>query len=119
MRAPPELAQLTPQAYHKQADEFLNDLLDRLEALGDERPDIIADSEYSQGVLTLSVPALGTYVINKQPPNKQIWLSSPVSGPNRYDLIDGEWVSLRDGSRLMAVLSRELGRALDNPDYAL
>jgi hypothetical protein len=25
----------------------------------------------------------GTYVINKQPPNKQIWLSSPVS-----------WVSL-------------------------
>ncbi|AGO10746.1 AaceriAGR387Cp [[Ashbya] aceris (nom. inval.)] len=119
MRVPPELAQLTPQVYHKQADAFLDHLLDRLEALGDERPDIIADAEYSQGVLTLSVPALGTYVINKQPPNKQIWLSSPVSGPNRYDLIDGEWVSLRDDSRLMAVLSRELGGVLENPDYAL
>jgi frataxin len=29
------------------------------------------------GVLTLKLGANGTYVINKQPPNKQIWLSSP------------------------------------------
>lgn len=30
---------------------------------------------------------LGTYVINKQTPNKQIWLSSPRSGPKRFDFI--------------------------------
>jgi frataxin len=30
------------------------------------------------GVLTLNLGTHGTYVINKQPPNKQIWLSSPV-----------------------------------------
>lgn len=29
------------------------------------------------GVLTLILDDKGTYVINKQPPNKQIWLSSP------------------------------------------
>ena len=29
------------------------------------------------GVLTLKLGSKGTYVINKQPPNKQIWLSSP------------------------------------------
>ena len=29
------------------------------------------------GVLTLALGEKGTYVINKQPPNKQIWLSSP------------------------------------------
>lgn len=29
------------------------------------------------GVLTLDLGDKGTYVINKQPPNKQIWLSSP------------------------------------------
>lgn len=34
--------------------------------------------EYSQGVLTLKVPPRGTYVLNKQPANKQIWLSSPT-----------------------------------------
>jgi hypothetical protein len=30
------------------------------------------------GVLTLDLGQHGTYVINKQPPNKQIWLSSPL-----------------------------------------
>ncbi|EGT54939.1 hypothetical protein CAEBREN_28735, partial [Caenorhabditis brenneri] len=39
------------------------------------------------GVLTVNVSkTVGTYVINKQSPNKQIWLSSPMSGPKRYDL---------------------------------
>ncbi|KAL8627167.1 hypothetical protein Q9189_007125 [Teloschistes chrysophthalmus] len=39
------------------------------------------------GVLTLAFPPIGTYVLNKQPPNKQIWLSSPKSGPKRYDYV--------------------------------
>lgn len=29
-------------------------------------------------VLTLKLGELGTYVLNKQTPNRQIWLSSPV-----------------------------------------
>ena len=37
-----------------------------------------ADIELSQGVLTLKLGGLGTYVINKQAPNRQIWMSSPV-----------------------------------------
>ncbi|KAI4099522.1 MAG: hypothetical protein L6R37_005949 [Teloschistes peruensis] len=39
------------------------------------------------GVLSLTFPPIGTYVLNKQPPNKQIWLSSPKSGPKRYDYV--------------------------------
>lgn len=74
------------------------------------------------GVLTLKFPPNGTYVINKQPPNKQIWLSSPISGPKRYDYAvwsegqdakegtgAGAWVYLRDGSTLAALLQGELG----------
>jgi len=34
---------------------------------------------HQSGVLTLKLGEHGTYVINKQPPNKQIWLSSPIS----------------------------------------
>ena len=34
---------------------------------------------YQSGVLTLKLGKHGTYVVNKQPPNKQIWLSSPIS----------------------------------------
>lgn len=42
-----------------------------------------------QGVLTVALGDLGTYVINKQTPNRQIWMSSPVSGPMRYDWAPG------------------------------
>jgi frataxin len=76
------------------------------------------------GVLNITVPALGTFVLNKQPPNKQIWLSSPISGPKRYDwivggdrmhekqdsrpFVSGQWVYLRDGSNLTDLLNSEL-----------
>ena len=40
----------------------------------------------ADGVLTVKLNEHGTYVVNKQTPNKQIWLSSPVSGPYRYDM---------------------------------
>ena len=52
----------------------------------------------------------GTYVINKQGPNRQIWMSSPVSGPLRYDY-DADrkvWVYARDGHCLHDRLSEEL-----------
>ncbi len=45
--------------------------------------------EKKAGVLTLCFPPSGTYVLNKQPPNRQIWLSSPVSGPKRFDYVEG------------------------------
>lgn len=62
------------------------------------------------------------YVLNKQPPNKQIWLSSPISGPKRYDWVvlqegmndkegsgKGDWIYLRDGTSLTELLRKELG----------
>ncbi len=67
-------------------------------------------------------------MINKQPPNKQIWLSSPITGPKRYDYVissegqdakegtgDGEWVYLRDGSTLSALLEKEIGVDMSEP----
>jgi frataxin len=88
----------------------LDHLGDELETLAEDYPQI--DCELSQGVMTLTVPPAGTYVINRQPPNKQMWLSSPVSGPKRYDLVQGKWVTLRDNSKLTALLEKEIGEAL-------
>lgn len=56
---------------------------------------------------------LGTYVLNKQAPNKQIWSSSPVSGPARYDWDGGKWMYKRDGSELLHKLSEELTQLLE------
>jgi hypothetical protein len=70
-------SQLTPGEYHKASDLTLESILDVLETIGDEHDIDNYDVEYSQGVLTLKLGAKGTYVLNKQPPNQQIWLSSP------------------------------------------
>ncbi|KAJ8102599.1 hypothetical protein POJ06DRAFT_52173 [Lipomyces tetrasporus] len=96
--------------YHAVADETLENILEHCEDLADTEPKI--DVELAQGVLTLILPPHGTYVINKQPPNKQIWLSSPISGPKRYDLIDSQWTDHRDGTTLGYLLRQEISEAL-------
>ncbi|CAG8547005.1 534_t:CDS:2 [Diversispora eburnea] len=85
-------------------------LLEYLETLGEKIDLKDYDVEYSSGVLTLRCGPSGTYVINKQPPNKQIWLSSPISGPKRYDydLKHQKWFYNRDNSTLDGLLNEEL-----------
>ena len=39
-----------------------------------------------QGVLTLTLAGKGTYVLNKQAPNQQIWLSSPIRCGNVHQV---------------------------------
>ncbi|KAM0786952.1 hypothetical protein ACM66B_002371 [Microbotryomycetes sp. NB124-2] len=93
--------------------EYLEELLEETEGL-----DKGFDVEYSSGVLTLKLGDKGTYVINKQPPNKQIWLSSPTSGPKRYDYDTNHdvWFYHRDGRRLRDLLTEELRVALGRND---
>ena len=57
----------------------------------------------------------GTYVINRQPPNQQIWLSSPISGPKRYnfDLTRKKWIYEREPVSLDQLLSQELSLLLE------
>jgi len=113
-------ANISNEEYHERADAYFDALVSKLEALSEEREDV--DVEYSAGVLTLTLPPAGTYILNKQPPNKQIWLSSPISGPKRYDWVifgegqhekegggGGNWVYARDGSTLEHLLRKEVG----------
>ena len=88
------------------ADECLDTILEKADELSDERDDV--EVELASGVLTLKTPE-GTWVLNKQVPNRQLWLSSPVSGPCRYEHVDGTWTHTRDGSSLAELLERELG----------
>ena len=111
---PEEVTNLTSQKYHNEADVYMDRLLDGLETLSEDFPDVIPDVELNHGVMTLEITGLGSYVINKQPPNKQIWLASPVSGPDRFDLYQNEWVSLRNGHKLNEVLSQEIKDVLPN-----
>ncbi|OAQ97520.1 hypothetical protein LLEC1_01947 [Akanthomyces lecanii] len=121
--------ELSEAEFHELADEYLEGVLAQFEALQDSREDI--DIEFSAGVMTITHADKGTYVINKQPPNKQIWLSSPLSGPKRYDWCvvgegqadkagtgQGGWIYGRDGSSLDALILEELGVDVSTPDAA-
>ena len=106
-RAGPEL--LEEGRVRGPADELLH-LLDTWDALVEDNDITGADIQYSQGVLEVDLGNKGTYVLNKQAPNKQIWMSSPLSGPLRYDYdpASGVWVYARDGHGLRAKLSAEV-----------
>merc|ERR1711928_108761 len=83
---------LDPILFEKVSGETLEELADTFDALLD-----------------------GTYVINKQTPNRQLWLSSPTSGPKRYDYIEGKWIYHRDGHCLQDLLSKEFSQILGKP----
>ncbi|XP_057508160.1 frataxin, mitochondrial-like isoform X2 [Actinidia eriantha] len=85
---------LQEDEFHNLADSTIHDLLGKLE----------------NQVLTLKLGTQGTYVVNKQTPNRQIWMSSPVSGPSRFDWDrDAQaWVYRRTKANLFKVLESEL-----------
>ncbi|KAL4068345.1 hypothetical protein V8B97DRAFT_896129 [Scleroderma yunnanense] len=102
------------EEYHALSDATMTTLFEELEALLDEFGNSDMEVDYHSGVLTLHLGLHGTYVINKQPPNQQIWLSSPISGPKRYDYVptSDDWRCSRDGEELGALMERELSGML-------
>ncbi|KAJ3176400.1 hypothetical protein HDU87_005269 [Geranomyces variabilis] len=93
---------------------MMDHLVDVMEELGEQVDVAGFDVVYASGVLNVTLGSLGTYVVNKQPPNKQIWLSSPVSGPKRFDYApDSEtWICLRTDEDLPTLLATEFSQLL-------
>ncbi|XP_062111440.1 frataxin, mitochondrial isoform X2 [Humulus lupulus] len=69
---------LQEDEFHRLADSTIHDLQEKLEEYGDSVQVEGFDIDYGNDVLTLKLGDLGTYVLNKQTPNRQIWMSSPV-----------------------------------------
>jgi frataxin len=104
-------------AYHKIADDTLEGILDAVEQSLEAIPNIPEDMEIelAAGVLTMKLPPHGTWVLNKQTPNQQIWWSSPLSGPKRFEYADGLWFATQTGLALVPLLSQELSHVLKTP----
>lgn len=100
---------LSETRFHALADAMLQTILETVdEAIGDT-----ADVDLIGGVLTISLEARrGQYVINKHAPNRELWLSSPVSGAWHfdYDADADAWLSTRNrGQTLSGLIGEELG----------
>lgn len=93
-------------AFETLADRLLADLLTRIDAaLGDR-----VDADLRGGILTIELDDGRQFVLNKHVPNRQIWLSSPLSGAAHFDheAASGAWRSTRGGDPLLVRLGREL-----------
>ncbi|EFO16739.2 iron donor protein CyaY [Loa loa] len=113
---------LSEDEYENLANETLGKLADYLDSFPDR---FSCDGEYdvnsSMGVVTAKISRkIGAYVINKQTPNRQIWLSSPLSGPKRFNLVDKKWISTRDNISLDALLNNEFRKIFqtENIDFS-
>jgi len=71
-------ALISEETFHSVASDTLDMLQEKIEAHGEDLDVDGFDMNYSDGVMTVRLGDLGTYVLNKQTPNRQIWLSSPV-----------------------------------------
>lgn len=104
--------------YEKISNETLESLAEQFDELGEnelsEEDAKHYDVSYSNGVLTVKFPpTIGTYVLNKQTPNLQIWLSSPMSGPKRFDLDENKnWIYKRTGESLYELLNNEISKCI-------
>ncbi len=91
------------------AEKTLDDLMERIDsALGD-----LMDVDLDGGILSIELENGGQYIINKQVPNHEIWMSSPISGAKHY-FFDEElniWSDTRGGGALFDTLSAELSQA--------
>jgi len=101
----------TEADYHDIADEALVTIQDSIDEVFDKNS-IEYEVSLASGVLTFSLPPHGTWVINKQTPNRQLWWSSPLSGPKRYEYDEGDdlWFSTKDGLTLGPFLVQEIRR---------
>ncbi len=90
------------------AEATLNHLLD---VIDDELGDVL-EVDMENGMLTIEAETGGLYIINKHGPNRQIWMSSPLSGASHYDFDEASqsWVDSRGEERLMTRLAGELSR---------
>ncbi len=79
---------MTEKEYLTLCNLELDTLQDRLEDLEDTH-DI--EVKYVEGVLTVDCLNGKVFIINRQIPNRQIWYSSPVTGPCRFNYEEEQW----------------------------
>ena len=92
--------------FHQIADYTIENLSDTIDdALGDS-----IDVDLQSGILTIELDSGEQFIVNKHGPNRQVWLSSPVSGASHYDFDDDNetWTSTRGSTTLNDQLSADL-----------
>jgi CyaY protein len=90
---------LPESEFHQRVDA----VLDAIESAADETDDV--DSELSSGILTLTFDNDSKIIVNRQTPNREIWVAAK-SGGFHFRLRDDVWRDTRTNESLAELLSR-------------
>ena len=85
--------------FHRAVDAVLARIESSLEEEG------ALDVDLESGILTITCPDSSRVIVNRQAPNREIWVAAR-SGGFHFRHRDGEWRDTRAGDELFASLSR-------------
>lgn len=87
--------------FHARVDTILQ----AIESAMDETDDV--DTELASGILTLTFADESKVIVNRQTPNREIWVAAKSGGFHfKLDTTDETWRDTRTGETLVALLSR-------------
>lgn len=101
---------MTEHQYHLKVDAILLHLEDCIDAV--EQVDL--DYESAGGILTIDFPNGSKIIVNKQPPNLQIWVATKYDG-HHFDWLDGQWIDNRSGKEFWLLMSDAASRQANVP----
>lgn len=96
---------MTDNEYHQRVDAILLHLEESI----DEIEQVDLDYESAGGILTIDFPNKTKIIVNKQPPNQQIWVATKFDG-HHFDLVDQSWIDNRSGKEFWALMSEAATR---------
>ena len=90
---------MTESEFHRVVDAVLA----RIESLAEVEDQLDVDLE--AGILTLTAQDESRIIVNRQTPNREIWVAAR-SGGFHFAFRGGRWADTRSGDELFAALSR-------------
>ena len=84
--------------------DYLDQLLERIEASYWQW----VDCEINAGVLNIHTAKNGIFIINRNVPRRELWLSSPFSGGAHFSYVTGVWLNTRTKEPFEPLLFKEL-----------
>lgn len=97
-------AMMIETEFHQRVDAILM----QLESAFDET-DVDIDSELASGILTLTFENGSKVIVNRQTPNREIWVAAKRGGFH-FRLADNAWRDTRSGESLADLLSNVISQ---------
>ena len=94
---------MTESEFHRAVDEVLRRVESAVEA------NDALDVDLESGILTVECPDGTKVIVNRQTPNREIWVAAR-SGGFHFVLREGRWVDTRSGDELFASLTRVIAQ---------